>query len=149
MKVWDEGEGKASVPVWLVETSSEIALRIREGNSVAPAGIRERKGEIRSIDRRSAGGFSLEVEIKGQKTARSSKHDDLLSANDPALKGQTVTLLPAVFDFSRQKLKKLWQQRQPGAWLVKAKLAARSAKLPAEVSEDLRAADQLAKANDD
>ncbi len=149
VRVWDEGDGRASVPVWRVETHSEIPLRLREGDSVAPAGLRERKGEIRSIDRRPAGGLSIEVEITSQKTARSSKHKNLLAANDPALKGQTVTLLPAVFDFSRLKLKKLWQRQQPGTWLIRTKLGNHASKLPQEVSEDLKAAEWVARAEDE
>lgn len=147
--VSDEGDGKRMRPVWVVETRANVSLRLREGNSVAPAGLPERTGEIRSIERRPGGGFLVEIEIEGQKSTRSIKHKGLKSANDPSLKGTKVTLLPEMFDLTHLKLKKLWQKDLPGSWLVKAKIKARSANLPAEIKESLAAADIQAKADDE
>lgn len=147
-KVTDDGNGRKTRPVWVVETGIDVSLRLREGSLVAPAGVSGRRCEIRSIDRRSGGGFRVVLEVVALPTAKSKKFAGLLAGNDPRLVGQEVTLLPAVFDFSWLKLKKLWQHNQPGKWLVKTKLGGLAAKLPTEVSEDLKAADQLAKADD-
>jgi hypothetical protein len=149
VKVSDDGEGKKTRPVWTVETDFDVSLRLREGSLVAPAGQHDRHCEIRSIDGRASGGFRVELEVVSLTTDKSRKHPGMLAGTDPRLVGTKVTLLPAVLDFSRQKLKKLWQQNQPGKWVIKTKLSALSAKLPVEISEDLKAADQLARADDE
>lgn len=117
--VRDEGEGNKSRPVWMVEDSHETPLRLRQGSDVCVAGLRGRKGKIRSVSSTPAGNRVFEIAMTGGTKAVSGDAQSAPAAADPELVGSEVTMVavPAA-GISRTKAYKVWQKDGPGAWLT-------------------------------
>lgn len=119
VKVWDEGEGTATVPIWQVESGGRAPARIREGGWLCVAGLPNRTLFVHTIEEVAAGRWQLTLEVRGCKTDR-KQPVGVLPAADPRLKGTTVTLLPKVVsEISRRKSQKIWRRDQPGTWLTR------------------------------
>jgi hypothetical protein len=113
-QVRDEGVGRATVPVWTVETRADVPTRFREGSSVEVAHAPGRTGKLRDVAVRGAVRV-LDVEITGQKTARGG----FVHAADPALVGAAVAFVGGnMADLTRQKSSSVWNADGPGAWLT-------------------------------
>lgn len=114
-RVEDEGTGRAMKAVWVMQSSSDDSLRLREESSVCIVGARKRKGKIRSIDA-DGGVRTVVVEIVDGKTGKSVP--DGIAADDPSLVGREVVWIDAAgAGLSHQKTFKL-KGSGPGAWLT-------------------------------
>lgn len=117
VKVADEGQGRATAPVWTIEAPAEGALRLRTDTEVCVAGQRKRSGKIRSIVT-DDGVRTVVVEISNGKTKRAIPGAP--DANDArALEGTSVTVIAAgTVGISRNKSFHVWDDSGPGAWLT-------------------------------
>lgn len=140
--VRDEGPGRATLPVWDVETDDEAPTKLRKDKEVFVAGLRNRKGRIRDI-RLEGGRTVFTIAIEGLKTVpRRGPAGGVLPATDARLVGEAVILLPAVADgIHERKRKKLGATGAPGSWLTDSRPAKRLPRLPAEVAGPLDAPD--------
>jgi hypothetical protein len=130
--VRDEGVGRATVPVWVIQTTDRYPLRVREGSRLCVAGLQARSVEIRSIERHGSDALRIEVEVTGRKTARSGD----THAADVALIGEEVVLLPASADaISRKKMQRVWARDIPGGWLTHAYPGGPRGDLPEEIAD--------------
>lgn len=112
--VRDEGVGRATVPVWTIETRADVPTRFREGSSVEVARAPGRTGTLRSVEVRGAVRV-LDVEITGQKTTRGG----FVHAADASLVGASVALLGGnMAELTRTKSFNVWKSDGPGAWLT-------------------------------
>jgi hypothetical protein len=134
--VWDEGVGNATDPVWTVEISSDVALRIREGSRLCVAGVPNRKVRIRSIESTSNGKLQVTVEVISLKTVPKINPGKVLPAADRRLKGTLVTLLPSGMEgISRLKAQRIWERGGAGSWLTHALPGGPKADVPAEIAD--------------
>jgi hypothetical protein len=122
--VRDEGEGRKSRPVWVVEVEANAPLRFREGSTVCVYGLPKRQGRVRSLSSDEKK-IRLEVEItklltkNGKGIPQGTK-----AASDPALHKSKVTLAKPIADrFSFRKNTMVWKRGTPGAWLTGARPA--------------------------
>ncbi len=139
VEVWDEGEGKRTVPVWRVQCPHTGTLRIREGTDLCVAGLPSRTISIRKLNWIAPDLVELEVEVVGLKTIpRNNSDSSINAAADPAYSGKTVSLLPISRSFlSRQKMQKVWNGKVPGGWLTHASPTERASVLPPEIADDI------------
>lgn len=114
VEVRDEGPGRTTRPVWLVE-APKGPLRLREQNQVAHTENPKRIARLRRIQENAATRL-FELEITGLKTARAAEGP---APNSPAWRGREVTFLkePAV-KLGFQRAQTVWDQDGPGAWLT-------------------------------
>jgi hypothetical protein len=133
--VAEEGTGRASKPVWTVETDGEAPTKLRKGQMVFVARLRSRKGRIRDVSIRG-GNTLFELEITALKTQpRVNVKGAVLKATDKALRGTVVMLLPSSLDGIHElKKKKLYERGTPGSWVTDARPGGYRADLPTEVS---------------
>ena len=85
------------------------------------AGIPNRSGLIRSIERTLGDGREFEVEITGWKQARPTDPDfpGLLAAHDLAHEGTEVTFLnTSGSSLADRKRFLVWERQGPGVWLT-------------------------------
>jgi hypothetical protein len=120
VEVRDEGSGRASVPVWRVESGADLPLRLRRGDRVCPADFPRRVGEIRAVHRNPSGGHRLEVEIRSLKTMpRGPAPRGLYPAADQRYQGRSVTLIQGgAGGISKRKGSRVWKTGLPGSWLT-------------------------------
>jgi len=126
VEIRDEGEGKKTRPVWVIQAHPGSVVRFREGSSLCVHGLPKRKVRVRSLLSDSRG-IELEVAVTGLLTKNGK---DLpagtSSAADPALRGTTITLVKDFLDgIDFLKRRKLWTRGTPGAWLTGARPAER------------------------
>lgn len=134
LEVWDEGNGRAVVPVWVIEVGDDIPLRVREGTDLCVLGTPSRTVQIRKIRDAGASKLLIEVEVKGLKTAPRDNKAGVLPAADSRQKGRLVTLLPTAKDgISRLKTKRIWERKVPGAWITHTTPGGPNAELPVDV----------------
>lgn len=121
VRVVDEGEGRKSCPVWLVESQHEGPLRIRVGSRLCVAGLRSRTVQVRCVEWTKPSTLQLEVEVTNLKTLPRNRLPGVCAATDPRLRGKEVLLLPDRADFLADKKRyEVWRKDAPGAWLTRA-----------------------------
>jgi hypothetical protein len=131
VEVRDEGEGRKTRPVWVIEDPIGGQLRLREGSWVCVAGMPKRTGIIESIVELPAGGRRFEVRITGWTT----KPD---RAADPKHVGRHVVIVPnSAEGINRRKSQRVWSADTPGAWLTQARPQGLRAQLEEDLAEDL------------
>jgi hypothetical protein len=136
--VWDEGEGRKKVPVWLVETDADLPLRLREDSEVCVVGLRDRRLRILKITPRESGGRAFKLEVTSLKTVPRGDDGSVLPATSPKLKRTRVVLVKTSMDqISRRKSGMIWKKDVPGGWLTHSVPKVLSAELPDGVAEDL------------
>jgi hypothetical protein len=137
--VWDEGEGRKTVPVWVVESPKELPLRLREDAEVCVVGLPSRKLRIRGIERREGGGYRFELQVTALITVPRGNDGSVLPAVSPSLKRKRVVLVkPSMDQIARRKSGLIWNKDVPGSWLTHAVPKVPASKLPKGVAEDLR-----------
>ncbi len=139
VEVWDEGEGRAKHPFWLVESRGQAPTRIREGSALCVAGLPNRILYVHSIEERAGEDlWCFTLEVTGCKTRPKNGPPEVLAAADQQLTGTAVTLLPKVVsDISRIKSRKIWRRDRPGSWLTKAIQARAREPLDVESQEEI------------
>ncbi len=131
VEVRDEGEGRKTRPVWVIEDPVGGQLRLREGSWVCVAGMPKRTGIIESIEELPAGGRRFEVRI----TRWTTKPD---RAADPMHVGRHVVIVPnSAAGMNRRKSQRVWSADTPGAWLTHARPQGPRAQLEEDLAEDL------------
>lgn len=141
ISVRDDGDGRATQPVWVLGVHGEIPVRIREGSELCVAGLPNRKVQVDGIDPKPDGTLRIEVAVTSLKTVPHAR-SDVPPAASPQLRGTEVTLLPTNRDgISRLKSRRVWQRAVPGAWLTHAAPAGPHAELPDDVAESLVSGD--------
>ncbi len=142
--VRDEGQGRATRPIWTIESEQKTPLRLREGSDVCVAGLPNRTGRVRSITALPNRGYRFDVEITGLKTTpRTDLGQDVRIASDPKLKGTVVTFVkPSMEGLSRRRSFRVWKKDGPGAWLTHGVPKGAKANVPEEIAEDLQAIDE-------
>lgn len=139
VSVTDEGTGRKTIPVWVVEAPDESPLRLREGSRLCVAGLPDRTVIVRGLERTATGAIRLKVEVTGLKTRPRESGSRVRPAADKAHLGTTVLLVPTSMErMTRLKARKIWQ-KGAGSWLTHARPGGPAAALPAEVGEDLAA----------
>jgi hypothetical protein len=117
--VVDEGTGRARVPVWTVESSATLPLRLREGSKVALVGAPSRDGVVRAITIGPTARH-IEIEIRGAKTTRALPHlPDPVDA-DAMLGAEVAFVAASMHDLTFKKSMGSWDSDVPGAWLTHA-----------------------------
>lgn len=135
--VRDEGEGRRTVPVWVVESAGELPLRLREGSAVCVVGLTSRELRIRSIAR-TGRGYRFELVVTSLVTVPRNNDGSVLPAASPRLKRRKVVLVkPSMDQIARRKSRLIWNRDVPGAWLTHAVPRVPEANLPQDVREDL------------
>lgn len=139
VSVSDEGEGKASRPVWEIETLADLPLRLREGTELCVVGLDRRKGRIRSFEGAGGGKTRFEIEITGLKGITGKNlPPGTVAANSPKLKGKLVTLVQSSgHGISRRKSAKVWAKELPGSWLTLRPSRGPKTELPDEIADDM------------
>ena len=119
-EVRDEGEGRATRPIWVIEQPFHGPIRLRPGSHICVLGHAKREAVVRDLRDASSGGYVFEVEITGHKTAQ--KGATGLEAIPPADRrwtGQEVVFVEtSAADIARMKSYKVWKKDGPGAWLT-------------------------------
>jgi hypothetical protein len=120
--VVDEGEGRATNPVWTVRDESGGALRLREESQVCVVGLRKREARIRRIHAGSQGERLIDVALTNLKTAiRDANGVNGVPPKDPRWIGERLTFASASSGgIEEAKIKKLWARDMPGGWLTKS-----------------------------
>jgi hypothetical protein len=139
--VWDEGEGKKTIPVWVVESNGELPLRLREDSTLCVVGLPGRHVQIRDIQRTQDMRYRFELVVT--KLVTQPRGDDsVLPAANPKLKRRRVVLVkPSMDQIARRRSYLIWKRDVPGAWLTHRVPKVPAADLPKEVAEDLSALD--------
>jgi hypothetical protein len=117
----DEGSTSKRVPVWIVATTSDGPLRLREGHRVCIAGCKNRVARIRRIENRPGGGRLFELEIVNGK--RKCEGQTLLwkPAHDASHAGMDITFVETYpSEIHRRKKRTLWKTGKPGEWVHRA-----------------------------
>jgi hypothetical protein len=142
LDVWDEGEGKKSVPVWLIESKGDIPLRIREDAKLCVVGLRGRQVQIRSIERTEDLRYRFEAVVTSLIREVAREDASAPAASSQRLKRRRVVLVkPSMDQIARRRSGLIWKRDVPGAWLTHRVPKVREASLPDEISEDLSSLD--------
>jgi hypothetical protein len=137
--VRDEGEGRRTVPVWLVETHGDLPLRLREDGEVCVVGLPSRKLRIRQIEKMGGQGYRFELVVMSLIRGPRGNDGSVLEATSPKLKRKKVVLVkPSMDQIGRRKSMLIWNRDVPGAWLTHAVPKVPESTLPRGVAEDLR-----------
>ncbi len=140
--VWDEGEGKKTIPVWVVESNGELPLRLREDSTLCVVGLRDRQLRVRGIERTEDMRYRFELVVTKLVTVPRDNDGSVLPATSPKLKRQRVVLVkPSMDQIARRRSFLIWKRDVPGAWLTHRVPKVPAADLPVEVAEDLTALD--------
>jgi hypothetical protein len=135
--VRDEGQGRKTCPIWVVESNGDLPLRLREDSELCVVGLRDRRVRIRSLEKTPAVRYRFELEVVGLPTVPRG-NNNVLPAKDPRHKGQQIVLVkPSMDQIARRKSRMIWNRDVPGAWLTHSVPEVLEADLPADVGEDL------------
>lgn len=141
--VRDEGVGKKTVPVWVVESDAGLPLRIREDSTLCVVGLRSREVRVRSIERRKEGGYRFELVVTKLITKPHADGANVLPATSASLRGKRVQLVkPSMDQIARRRSGLIWKRDVPGAWLTHRVPKVPEADLPDGVAEDLSSIDK-------
>lgn len=131
VEVFDLGEGRKSIPVWIVEDPTGGQLRLREGSRVCVAGMPNRYGVVERIEEGTDGSRVFEVWIEGWKT----KPD---RANDPSHVGRNVVFVTnSAHQINRLKSQRIWSADTPGSWLTHARPQGPRTRIEEDLAENL------------
>ena len=135
--VRDEGEGRRTRPVWVVESAGELPLRLREDSAVCVVGLASRKLRIRRIEKIGRR-YRFELLVTHLTTVPRGNDGSVLPAASPRLKRRKVVLVkPSMDRIARRKSRLIWNRDVPGAWLTHALPSVPEANLPPGVAERL------------
>jgi hypothetical protein len=138
VEVRDEGEGRRTVPVWVIETTVDLPLRVREDSSLCVVGLRSREVRVRDIERIDSSGYGFTVVVTKLITVPRNGDGSVLPAVSARLKGRRVVLVkPSMDQIARLRSRRVWQRDVPGAWLTHAVPRILAAEMPEDVAEDL------------
>jgi hypothetical protein len=136
--VWDEGEGRKTCPIWVVESNGDLPLRLREDSELCVVGLPSRRVRIRSIEKTPTLRYRFELEVVGLPTVPRGGDGTVLPAKDPRHKRRKVVLVkPSMDQIARRKSRMIWNREVPGAWLTHSVPRVFEAELPEEVAENL------------
>lgn len=139
MEVRNEGAGRKTIPVWVVESRGELPLRLREDSELCVVGLPTRKMRIRQIEKTTGQGYRFELVVTGLINGPRDNDGSVLPAASPKLKRKKVVLVkPSMDQIARRKSMLIWKRDVPGAWLTHAVPKVLESKLPRGVAEDLR-----------
>lgn len=141
VSVRDEGDGRKTIPVWVVESNGDLPLRLREDSSLCVVGLPKRELQIREIERTDSGRYRFELVVTKLLT---QPRDDstVLPAASPKLKGRRVVLVkPSMDQIARRRSYLVWKRDGPGAWLTHRVPRVPEVDVPEEVAEDLKSLD--------
>lgn len=137
--VKNEGTGRRIIPVWEIDSSGELPLRLRQNSDLCVVGLRDRKVKIRSIERTPDLKYHFIVEVTSLLTVPRNDDGSVVPATSPTLKGQSVILVkPSMDQIARRKSGLIWKRDVPGAWLTHRVPKVKESDLPDEVGEDLQ-----------
>ncbi len=140
--VRDEGDGKKTIPVWIVESNGELPLRLHDDSTLCVVGLRDRHVRIRSIERAGDMRYRFELVVTKLVTVPRNDEGSVLPANSQRLKRKRVVLVkPSMDQIARRRSFLVWKRDVPGAWLTHRVPKVPAADLPAEVGEDLTVLD--------
>lgn len=122
-EIRDEGTGRTTIPVIVVEDPTPGPVSLRVGDGVCIVGHQQRSGRIRSIDTTHGGGIALTVEITNRKTAQKTMPwPHSMHAADERWIGHAVTLIGTSFaDMTEKKASKVRRAGSApsaGEWLI-------------------------------
>ena len=137
--VRNEGWGRRTIPVWVVDSKRELPLRLRRDSEVCVVGLPTRRLRVRRIEQLRDGGYRFELQVTSLVTVPGRDAVGVLSATDPKLKRRKVVLVkPSMGQISRRKSRLIWNRDVPGGWLTHAVPMVPGARLPGGVAENLR-----------
>lgn len=118
LSVRDEGQGRATRPVWIIRLDVDTVQRIREGGRVVPRGSRRHWAAVRVLQQGESG-VTVEVEWNGKKT-QPLEVGVGAKAVDPAWVGQRINLVASdAADLTVRRSQRVWRAKDgPGAWLT-------------------------------
>lgn len=136
--VRDEGEGRKTVPVWVVETDPGAPQRIREGGRVVPYGSRGHEATVRVVEV-SESALKVELEWGGRKTQPLGCGVGAKPA-DAVWAGQdTAFVVSDAANLTRMRSQRVWKAKDgPGAWLTHGRVP-----VTVEIGEDSSTPDTL------
>jgi len=136
--VRDEGDGRKTRPVWVVESNGELPLRLREDSALCVVGLPSRTLRIRNIDRTPELRNRFELQVTGLLRGPRDNDGSVLPAASPKLKRRAVVLVkPSMHHITRKRSYLVWKKDVPGAWLTHRMPKVPEADLPKEIGEDL------------
>lgn len=132
-EVRDDGDGRSTVPVWLVEIEGDKLHRIREGGRVVPRGSRKHWASVVRMDR-SGGSVTAELVWQGNKTKPIPLGLEAKPADDAWL-GRAVSFVASdAADLTRRRSHRVWKAKDgPGGWLTHG---SRPAPILADIAND-------------
>jgi hypothetical protein len=137
--VRNEGTGRKTIPVWVVESHGDLPLRLREDAEVCVVGLPSRKLRIREIEKTEDQGYRFELVVTSLIRGPRDNDGSVLEATNPKLKRKKVVLVkPSMDQIARRKSMLIWNRDVPGAWLTHAVPKVPESTLPRGVAEDLR-----------
>lgn len=119
--VRDEGQGRKTQPVWVIEDATPGALSLRHGDRVCVVGHKRREALIRRIDTTKGGGLEVEIEITGHKTAQSDLDwPNSMHGADLLWLGHAVTIIGTSFADMTEKKANRARTSEPraGDWIL-------------------------------
>jgi hypothetical protein len=137
--VRNEGTGRKTIPIWVVESHGDLPLRLREDAEVCVVGLPSRKLRIREIEKTEDQGYRFELVVTSLIKGPRDNDGSVLEATSPKLKRKNVVLVkPSMDQIARRKSMLIWNRDVPGAWLTHAVPKVPESTLPRGVAEDLR-----------
>jgi hypothetical protein len=137
--VRNEGTGRRTIPVWVVESQFELPLRLREDAEVCVVGLPSRKLRIRDIEKTEGQGYRFELVVTSLINGPRGNDGSVLPATSPRLKRKRVVLVrPSMDQIARRKSMLIWNRNVPGGWLTHVVPKVAESRLPRGVAEDLR-----------
>jgi hypothetical protein len=120
IEVRDEGEGRATRPVWVIEQPFVASTRLRPGSRVCVLGHSKREAFVRDLHDGARGGYVFEVEITGHKTAqKGATGQQAIPPADPRWEGKEIVFVEtSAADIAKTKSFKVWKKDGPGSWLT-------------------------------
>ncbi|HPW20030.1 MAG TPA: hypothetical protein PLE61_04370 [Vicinamibacterales bacterium] len=140
VEVRDEGEGRKTIPVWVVESNGALPLRLREDSALCVVGLPGRELRIRNIERTPDLRYRFELQVTKLLHGPHDNDGSVLPAASPRLKRRTVVLVkPSMHQIGRRRSFLVWKRDVPGAWLTHRVPKVPEVDLPKEIGEDLTA----------
>jgi hypothetical protein len=136
--VSDEGKGRKTRPIWVVESRGELPIRVREDSELCVVGLPARRVRVREITKTADQRYQFELAVTGLPTVPRGNDGSVLPAASPKLKRRKVVLVkPSMDQIARRKSGMIWKRDVPGAWLTHDVPKVLEAHLPRGVGENL------------
>ena len=119
LKVWDEGSGRKTIPVWKLRTEVIENLRLRDGERYSPLGSRKHAIQVREIDVKESKIREFEAEWITNKTVPLMNPIDASLTSEKWV-GKTLMFVPSdSSDLDFMSSQAVWTAKSgPGAWLT-------------------------------